>query len=323
MAENTAASGAGRGFWKNFFEKTFPPEQQALIGMLSFFLIIVVVGYVGVTEIPRMDNFTAEFDARSVQRGAALFDANCATCHGKEGQGNPGIAPALRNPDLFNGNRLRELGHAGTVRDFVELTISAGRPAKSGPWAQNMPTWAQQFGGPLRQDQVRDLTNFVMNWACEFDEECVTEEDSAVLPTVPPPATAGPTPTIDPTLPLIVCPSGPEGDCLPLEEVLANEGNAERGLALYNNEEPDRNGVVLGCQACHSLDGVAGVGPSFQGINERVPEEYDSVEAFIYTSIIHPSEYVREGFTDIMLKDFGQRLDEQMMADLIAFISSQ
>src|SRR5688500_6965616 len=115
MAENTAASGAGRGFWRNFFEKTFPPEQQALIGMLSFFLIIVTVGYVGVTETPRMNSFTAEFDARSIQRGAALFDANCAICHGKEGQGNPGVAPMLRNPDLFNGNRLRELGYAGTV----------------------------------------------------------------------------------------------------------------------------------------------------------------------------------------------------------------
>ena len=69
--------------------------------------------------------------------------------------------------------------------------------------------------------------------------------------------------------------------------------------------------------------GQSGVGPSFQGINDRVPAEYDSVEAFIYASITHPSEYVREGFSDAMLKDFGQRLTEQMIADLIAFISSQ
>src|SRR5687767_11104153 len=161
MAENTAASGTGRGFWKNFFEKTFPPEQQALIGMISFFLIIVVTGYIGVTEDPRMTSFTSEFDARSMQRGAALFNDNCAICHGAQGQGNPGIAPALRNPDLFNGNRLQELEYPGTVRDFVELTISAGRPARSGAWPQPMPTWAQQFGGPLRQDQVRDLVNVV------------------------------------------------------------------------------------------------------------------------------------------------------------------
>lgn len=319
MAENTAASGANNGFWKNFFEKTLPPEQQALIGMLSFFLIIVVVGYVGVTEDPRMTDFTAEFDARSIQRGAALFDTNCATCHGKEGQGTPGVAPALRNPDLFNGNRLAELGYAGSVRNFVELTIAAGRPARSGDWPQSMPTWSQEYGGPLRQDQVRDLTNFVMNWSCEFDEKCVSEDDVANLPTPAPTATAGPTPTLDPNAPAPVCAGE---DCTPLAEL--PEGDVANGEALYLSTATDLNGTPLGCSGCHTTDTSTLVGPGFGLTATDVPDGYDSVHAYAYESILYPNAFNRSGtVAGLMPANFGERLSPQMLADLIAFIAAQ
>ena len=32
-----------------------------------------------------------------------------------------------------------------------------------------MPTWSQDYGGPMRPDQIRDLVNFVMNWGCRYD----------------------------------------------------------------------------------------------------------------------------------------------------------
>jgi mono/diheme cytochrome c family protein/cytochrome c551/c552 len=323
MAENAATTGAkGGGFWDNFFNKTFTPEMQALIGTIAFFAIIVVTGWIGVNESHRMTDFTSEYDARSIQRGAALFDANCKPCHGAQGQGTPGVAPALNNPDLFNGNRLQALGYAGTVRDFVQLTISAGRPAKSGDWPNPMPTWSQDFGGPLRPDQIRDLTNFVMNWGCQYNEDCVQTDDLTHLPTPAPTATAGPTPTIDPAN-APVCPGGEAaGQCDPFENIPVADGDAANGEALYNGEVPVIDNSVLPCKSCHSLDGTTLVGPSFQGINDRVPDQYGSVEEFIYTSILHPSEYIRDGFTDTMPKNFGEKLTDQMLADLIEFIKS-
>src|SRR5689334_19104296 len=108
MAENAAAPEARPGFWRNFFTRTFPPEAQALAGTIAFFMILILMAWAGFKDATpggRMETFTMQYDARSVQRGAALFAANCSVCHGPDGLGQPGIAPALNTPELFNGNR--------------------------------------------------------------------------------------------------------------------------------------------------------------------------------------------------------------------------
>lgn len=296
----------------------FPTDQQALIGTLVFFAIIVITGWLGVNESTRMEAFTAGYDARSIQRGAGLFATNCSSCHGAQGQGIEGVAPALNAQDLFDGTRLAELAYTGTVHDYVELTISAGRPKRTQDWPQPMPTWSQEYGGPLRPDQVRDLTNFVLNWGCQYDEDCIQEDDVAALGEPPPPGAVAATeeaPAYE-----AVCDEAVT-ECTPLEELPA--GDAANGEALFTNTQPAPDGGVLGCAGCHSLDGSVLVGPSQQGFSERVPAEYASPEEYAYTSILHPSEYIREGFPDAMPKNFGVRLDAQSLADLIAFVSSQ
>lgn len=101
------------------------------------------------------------------------------------------------------------------------------------------------------------------------------------------------------------------------------EGDTEHGAALFNNEISAPDGVVFGCLACHSLDGSITVGPSMQGITERIPDGYDLAEDYVVEAILRPSEFVNEGFNDLMPKNFGQRLDEQSLADLVAFILEQ
>src|SRR5207248_7373947 len=80
-----------------------------------------------------------------------------------------GRAPALNTPDLLtNGKRLAEVGFAGTVHDFILLTVSGGRPRPSVQFAQypqRMPTWSQDYGGPMRDDQIQYVVAYVMNWA--------------------------------------------------------------------------------------------------------------------------------------------------------------
>src|SRR5690606_17597818 len=139
-----------------------PIQQRQLIGTLAFFGIILVVGWVGINEPQRMDTFTAQYEGRSIERGAVLFIDNCASCHGVDGRGLEGVAPALNTPEMFNGERLAEIGWTGTLYDYIESTISAGRPVMSGDWPQPMPTWGQEYGGPMRPDQVRDVANYVM-----------------------------------------------------------------------------------------------------------------------------------------------------------------
>ncbi len=69
----------------------------------------------------------------------------------------------------------QDIGFAGSLNDYVKLTVAAGRPAnKTSQWAQMMPTWSSRYGGPLRDDQVQDVTDFVLNW--EADAKTQTAE---------------------------------------------------------------------------------------------------------------------------------------------------
>lgn len=293
----------GRGL-KSVFTDMLPLEQRQLLGTLVFFAIILIAGWVGVNEPERMQTFTAQYEGRSIERGAAIFNQNCSSCHGVDGRGLEGVAPALNTPEMFDGTRLAEIGWSGTLHDYVELTVSAGRPAKSGDWPQPMPTWSQEYGGPMRPDQVRDVVNYVINYG-KFYEAGYEGE----IPEV--------------TLPTAVAPSyEPVGDDVSVELPV---GNPERGQTLFTGEELAPDGTNLACSSCHSLDGSVIVGPSLQGIaSEELPAGYDSLDTFLHESIVQPGAYKVPGFENVNMPDtFGERLDAQSLADLIAFLKTQ
>lgn len=77
-------------------------------------------------------------------RGAVLFDQNCAVCHGANGEGRVGAVlaknwPAIR-PDLA-----------------VRTTIQNGIPGSV------MPAWSQVNGGPLTDGDINDLTAYILS----------------------------------------------------------------------------------------------------------------------------------------------------------------
>jgi plastocyanin len=94
-----------------------------------------------------------------VDRGAFLFSQNCRTCHGDSGEGGQkanrlALAPALDRPDLQGKNA--QTGEVDSVAKtnvykLVYYTISCGRVGKA------MPTWSQAQGGPLNDEQIKQL----------------------------------------------------------------------------------------------------------------------------------------------------------------------
>jgi cytochrome c oxidase subunit 2 len=94
------------------------------------------------------------------------------------------------------------------------------------------------------------------------------------------------------------------------------EGDPENGEALFTD---------LGCVSCHSLDGTQLVGPSMQNISERAGNRVDDMtaDAYLRQSILDPCAHVVEGFTCVMPQNFGERLDAQGLADLIAFLEQE
>lgn len=75
---------------------------------------------------------------------------------------------------------------------------------------------------------------------------------------------------------------------------------------------------------CHSLDGAAGVGPTWQGLwgAARPGSESGTVDdAYIAQSIVAPNAYMAPGFAGGMPSYEGQ-LDETQQAAIAAFIRS-
>ncbi len=82
-------------------------------------------------------------------------------------------------------------------------------------------------------------------------------------------------------------------------------------------------GQSAGCRVCHSIKpGEKKVGPSLAGIATRAATRVPgmSAEAYIRQSIVDPSAYIVEGFPNAMLPDMAEKLSDQDMEDLIAFL---
>lgn len=301
MAEEfSEIQGAAKGPVQAFFTELLPLDQRGLIGTLIFFAIILMLGWIGVNEPRRMSTFETQYEARAVMRGAVLFRENCASCHGLNGEGLPGVAPALNYQGMFDGTHMAELGWTGTVHDFVELTVMAGRPQKRDEYAQPMPTWGEEFGGPLRYDQVQDVTAFVMNWGVAFEEGYEGPQVAVTLPT--------PTPL----------PYDPVGVDLAAE---LPAGDPARGEGLVLGTIPGPDGQMLACQGCHSVEGIVMTGPPLNLSAANVPAGSD-LEAYVHQSIVDPCSYLSPTFTTcVMPVNFGQRLDAQSLADIIAYIA--
>ena len=164
------------------------PMVKVTVGIITLLLMaIIFVLFVAREEPERLPAMEANFAGRAIENGAGVFEENCIGCHGVQGKGIPGVAPALNSPEFFT-TRLQDISWPGSLRSFVEGTVDAGRPVGSGQYAAQMAAWGQTYGGPLRPDQVRDVTSFILNW-----EHTALEGEIAVRPTPTPlPSDASP-----------------------------------------------------------------------------------------------------------------------------------
>ena len=298
-------------------------STRIFIGVMLFLLIFVVVGYVLLTEglldvqqkelspigprgpaLGRMQTFKAGQDGRSIENGALLFQDYCTSCHGDKGEGVPGKGPQL-NPYLFTTRfpELRAANYPNSLRNFVKIATAGGRPDYSTYWANKgetyaapMQTWSQFFGGPLRDDQIEYVTDYIMSW------EALAKQ----------------------------LPVGPV--FVGIGNNLAAElpaGDAARGQRLWNKEENYASGKPAPCSACHSLQaGQTLVGPSLAGLGARaattVPDQ-DAV-AYVRRAIQAPSEYIvpggnlAAGANSLMPGNLGNDMSPQDLSDLIAFL---
>jgi mono/diheme cytochrome c family protein len=158
---------------------------QISLGILLVLAASIALIYYGFNEENRMVEYEFGVDARAIEVGADLFENNCSGCHGLTGEGIPGLCPPL-NDGYFFTERLEEVGWNGTLEDYIVSTVASGRlestrPEYVGGGSPAMPAWSDQFGGPLRDDQIRDIARFVINWEATaigvYEPEEVTEPE--------------------------------------------------------------------------------------------------------------------------------------------------
>ncbi len=120
---------------------------RVVLGTILIAVTMIIAAFVVVNEPVRMTEFESGYKGRSIEAGAALYASSCRGCHGVQGEGIEGVAPALNARDLFDGTRLKEIGWAGTVADYVKGTISSGRPRASlsaGSWDRYSSSFRRQ-----------------------------------------------------------------------------------------------------------------------------------------------------------------------------------
>lgn len=282
-------------------------QIKIVIGTIAFMLAMMVLGYSALREPSRMERYSGAELGRSIESGAQIFASNCATCHGVDGtaqecydsngnqiacQGLPLNYNALVCGD--KSQRMIDMGWIGTKADYILTTISAGRGSV-------MPTWSEQFGGPMRPDQVQDVANFVLNY--ESDTLCAAPVITYEWPDNVQDFLTGPDVT------------GP--------------GDVAHGKELFS--------ITYGCSACHGVpdEGTPGlIGPSLNGIKEfgGTMVEGQDAEQYVYHSILFPSDFIAPecptgpcaGPPSVMPANFGSRLADnpQDMADLLAYLLS-
>ena len=132
-------------------------------------LSVILSGYLLMTESGRLAAADKQWQGRIIESGAVLYGLHCSLCHGIRGEGVGQLGPAISDAQFFQ-NRLTEVGWQGGLAEYIVATTEHGRmigtrPIYAGDGATAvMPPWHQKFGGPLRADEIKALSSFILNW---------------------------------------------------------------------------------------------------------------------------------------------------------------
>ena len=291
---------------------------EITVGLLATMITVAIMALYGTRENERMATSARSFDVRSIERGSEMFDRYCATCHAFNAAG--GKCPPLDERSGLHGGdlgggvawRLEDLGwDKSDTFGYVYQTIEAGRAVSTRPWAwvgnrtspdagMAMPAWGQNYNGPLRPDQVRDITNYIVNFRAKLPDDA----DKAKV------FVAG----ID-------------------DKVMLSD-------APQANPRPDGSDpVALGawlfadsaCATCHSVEAGTGpvTGPNLAGFSgtsaERIAAAAYTGSAttaadYVRESIVNPGAFVVEGFQNGVMPATFANLPAADLDALVAYL---
>ena len=127
----------------------------AFLGLVVVALFVIVyyfyeLGVPIINTTPRLDSQDQLQQVTAVERGYNLYQANCARCHGANGEG--GIGPVL-NDQMKLFQHLNE--------QYLKNVLTVGGRLVCGNPKSLMPVWSDENGGPLNYVAIEDLIAFI------------------------------------------------------------------------------------------------------------------------------------------------------------------
>jgi mono/diheme cytochrome c family protein len=115
-------------------------------GTFVLFLLVLAFPLYRATDGSRRDRALASRDQALMSQGGELWGANCASCHGINGEGVS--APALNSQEFLSS----------VTDEQIEGIIAGGIPGTA------MPSWLNEYGGPLTDEQIAALVTYIRSW---------------------------------------------------------------------------------------------------------------------------------------------------------------
>jgi mono/diheme cytochrome c family protein len=158
-------------------------KQSGNARMISFLAVLLVVLFIplywlydiGLPVIGFDGRMAAQEEAQfvtDVSRGYALYLANCARCHGNNGEG--GVGPVLNDQGkLYNTVTAQGFSGPGHLNpDYMHNVLEVGGRYVCGDPNSVMPAWLEP-AGPLNYREVEDIIRFI---TASKDTEFVYQE---------------------------------------------------------------------------------------------------------------------------------------------------
>ena len=121
-------------------------DRLLILGLAVTLLIVAGIGIYSFLESARVAQAADVLAEERLNHGRAIFNAQCSTCHGANGEG--GVGTALNNKKLLQS----------THNDRFFSIIRAGVPSTQ------MPAWSVDFGGPLTDEDIRSAVAYIRSW---------------------------------------------------------------------------------------------------------------------------------------------------------------
>lgn len=116
------------------------PSTRRVKLIILVLMVALLVGFAGILRAQAQGPTQEE-----LEEGASLYVENCSMCHGMQGEGRVGATLAQDWPSIRPDLRVRD-----TIINGIE-----GSP---------MPAWSEQNGGPLTNEQIDLIVNYILSW---------------------------------------------------------------------------------------------------------------------------------------------------------------